>query len=84
MIQSSSQPSQLKIRCQKCDRRVDQVVIEYSHGHRGWIITAYCHGDRETMQLGDEIAHITPDLERQLRAQEGLAFRASLVAGPQP
>ena len=75
----SDRPLWPRIRCALCDKPVDR--IEWRDDPRSFarIISVYCHGDRDTMELTEECIQ-QRGLADQIMEQEGVAFSAARIA----
>ena len=56
--------------CTVCKRLVDKVVIKRDERTRSTIITAYCHGDSQSVILTDRFVFDNPDLEYTMAFEE--------------
>lgn len=69
----------MRIRCALCQAPVVQITTEYHRMNMQWIITAFCHGQQDTMALHEGHLQAVPDLQKQVASQEGIAFRQDLL-----
>lgn len=63
----------LKVRCAKCDKRVDHAAMESNDYGNRIRVKVWCHGDSDTMELAYTDIE-DPDVLKQMMAQEGVAF----------
>jgi hypothetical protein len=65
------------VMCAVCNKQVDRIEWEdnYDNGQR--VITAYCHGQRDTMTI--DLRELTLELSKKLQAATGIAFQGPAV-----
>lgn len=71
-----------RIRCAVCSKPVDRIEWHDDRCRDVRIISAYCHGSKDTMEL-PHAALIQRDVVGQIKNQEGVAFAVARITGGQ-
>lgn len=71
-----------KVICDVCQKPVDRVEVSFDIFRRAYLITVFCHGERDKMQIPEVDMHHRDSYEAMMKAMEagGTAFVSKRLA----
>lgn len=68
-----------RVRCAQCDKPVDHIEVSHRLDRMTFLITVWCHGNRDVCEIPEQIFVEEPTAHGQMLAQEGVAFPTNRI-----